>query len=94
MKLTEAWRLSSLPYREVVYRSLAQERNRMWWGSFGRKQANKDSADDFELSKKALQIAKFDKSIISLFNLVVSIIPFGSLLVGFKDVGFEQFGFS
>jgi hypothetical protein len=51
MKLTEAWRLSSLPYREVVYRSLAQERNRMWWGSFGRKESNKDSADDSELTE-------------------------------------------
>ena len=86
MKLTEAWRLSSLPYREVVYRSLAQERNRMWWGSFGRKQANKDASDDFELSKKALQIAKFDKSIIALFNIVVSVIPFGSLLLGSKTL--------
>lgn len=90
MKLTEAWRLSSLPYREVVYRSLAQERNRMWWGSFGRKEANKDSADDSELSKKALQIAKFDKSIISLFNIVVSIIPFGSLLLGSKTLGLSS----
>jgi predicted permease len=90
MKLTEAWRLSSLPYREVVYRSLAQERNRMWWGSFGRKDANKDSADDSELSKKALQIAKFDKSIISLFNIVVSIIPFGSLLLGSKTLGLSS----
>jgi len=90
MKLTEAWRLSNLPYREVVYRSLAQERNRMWWGSFGRKEANKDSADDSELSKKALQIAKFDKSIISLFNIVVSIIPFGSLLIGSKTLGLSS----
>ena len=90
MKLTEAWRLSSLPYREVVYRSLAQERNRMWWGAFGRKQANKDASDDFELSKKALQIAKFDKSIIALFNLVVSIIPFGSLLLGSKTLGLSS----
>ena len=90
MKLTEAWRLSSLPYREVVYRSLAQERNRMWWGSFGGKEANKDSADDSELSKKALQIAKFDKSIISLFNIVVSIIPFGSLLLGSKTLGLSS----
>jgi predicted permease len=90
MKLTEAWRLSSLPYREVVYRSLAQERNRMWWGSFGRKGTNKDSADDSELSKKALQIAKFDKGIISLFNIIVSIIPFVSLLQGSKSLGLSS----
>jgi predicted permease len=62
----------------------------MWWGSFGRKEANKDSADDSELSKKALQIAKFDKSIISLFNIVVSIIPFGSLLLGSKTLGLSS----
>jgi predicted permease len=90
MKFTEAWRLSSLPYREVVYRSLAQERNRMWWGSFGRKGTNKDSADDSELSKKALRIAKFDKGIISLFNIVVSIIPFVSLLQGSKSLGLSS----
>jgi predicted permease len=90
MKLTETWRLSSLPYREVVYRSLAQERNRMWWGSFGRKGTNKDSADDSELSKKALQIAKFDKGVISLFNIVVSIIPFVSLLQGSKSLGLSS----
>ena len=90
MKLTEAWRLSRLPYREVVYRSLAQEKNRMWWGSFGRKQANKDSADDSELTKKALRIAKFDKLIISLFNTVVSIIPFGSFLLGSKTLGLSS----
>ncbi len=90
MKLIEAWRLSSLPYREVVYRSLAQERNRMWWGSFGRKDANKDSADDSELSKKALRIAKFDKGIISLFNIVVSIIPFVSVLFGSESLGLSS----
>ncbi len=90
MKLIEAWRLSSLPYREVVYRSLAQERNRMWWGSFGRKDTNKDSADDSELSKKALRIAKFDKGIISLFNVVVSIIPFVSVLFGSESLGLSS----
>ena len=90
MKITEAWRLSSQPYREVVYKSLALERNRMWWGYFGRKQTNKDASDDFELSKRALQIAKFDKLIIALFNLVVSIIPFGSLLLGSKVFGLSS----
>ncbi len=90
MKLTKAWRLSSLPYREVVYRSLAQEKNRMWWGAFGKKQTNKDSSDDLELSKRALRIAKFDKLIISLFNLTVSGIPFGSLLLGSKALGLSS----
>jgi len=90
MKLTEAWRLSSLPYREVVYRSLAQERNRMWWGAFGRKSTNKDSADDVELSKKALRIAKFDKIIIALFNLVVAVIPFSSFFVSSTTFGLSS----
>ncbi len=90
MKLTEAWRLSSLPYREVVYRSLAQERNRMWWGAFGRKSTNQDSADDVELSKKALRIAKFDKIIIALFNLVVAVIPFSSFFVGSTTFGLSS----
>jgi predicted permease len=90
MKLTEAWRLSSLPYREVVYRSLAQERNRIWWGSFGRKGTNKDSSDDSELSKKALRIAKFDKGIISLFNVVVSFIPFFYILMGSESLGLSS----
>jgi predicted permease len=62
----------------------------MWWGSFGRKGTNKDSADDSELSKKALRIAKFDKGIISLFNIVVSIIPFVSLLQGSKSLSLSS----
>jgi hypothetical protein len=90
MKLIEAWHLSSRPYREVVYRSLAQERNRMWWGSFGRKQTNKNESDGIELSKRALRIAKFDKLIIALFNLVVLTIPFGSLLLGSKALGLSS----
>ena len=52
--------------------------------------ANKDASDDFELSKKALRIAKFDKLIISMFNLVVSIIPFGSFLLGSKTLGLSS----
>ena len=87
MKLIEAWHLSKLPYKEVVFRSLAQERNRMWWGAFGRNSTNRDMSDDFELSKKALQIAKFDKLIIAVFNVVVSIIPFGSVLLGSAAFG-------
>ena len=90
MKLTEAWRLSSLPYREVVYRSLAQERNRMWWGAFGRKSSNKDTAEDVELSKKALRIAKFDKLFIAVFNVIVAVIPFSSLLLGSKALGLSS----
>jgi predicted permease len=43
-----------------------------------------------QLSKKALRIAKFDKGIISLFNVVVSIIPFVSLLLGSKSLGLSS----
>jgi predicted permease len=90
MKLTEAWHISNLPYREVVYRSLAQEKNRMWWGAFRKKSTNKDSADDVELSKKALRIAKFDKTIIALFNLVVAAIPFSSFFVSSTTFGLSS----
>ncbi len=90
MKLTEAWSLSRLPYREAVYRSLAQERNRMWWGSFGKKRADNNAAEDVELSKKALQIAKFDKLIIAVFNVVVSVVPFGSLVLGSSAFGLSS----
>ncbi|MDQ1279515.1 MAG: hypothetical protein QG670_777 [Thermoproteota archaeon] len=82
MRLTEAWRLSNLPYREVVYRSLAQERSRMWWGAFGRNSSDRDACEDAEFSKRALRIAKFDKLLVSVFNLVVSVTPFISLLQG------------
>ncbi len=82
MKLADAWRLSRLPYREVVYRSLAEERGRMWWGAFGRTQAGKEGHDDLELAKRALRIAKFDKIIVSVFNVVVSIVPFAASFFG------------
>ena len=87
MKLTEAWRLSSLPYREVVYRSLAQERGRMWWGAFGRNPSDRDAQEDVELSKRALRIAKFDKLVVAVFNLIVSVSPFASLLLGSTALG-------
>jgi len=87
MKLTEAWRLSSLPYREVVYRSLAQERNRMWWGAFGRHPSDRDTHEDVELSKRALRIAKFDKLVVAVFNVIVSVIPFASILLGSAAFG-------
>ena len=87
MKLTEAWHLSSLPYREAVYRSLAQERNRMWWGAFGKNPSNRGTDEDVELSKRALRIAKFDKLVVAMFNLVVSVIPFASLLLGSSGLG-------
>ena len=87
MKLTEAWHLSSLPYREAVYRSLAQERNRMWWGAFGKNPSNRGTDEDVELSKRALRIAKFDKLVVAVFNLIVAVIPFASLLLGSLGFG-------
>jgi predicted permease len=87
MKLTEAWRLSGLPYREVVYRSLAQERSRMWWGAFGRNPSDRDGNEDVEFSKRVLRIAKFDKILVAVFNLIISIIPFASLLLGSTALG-------
>ena len=82
MKLAEAWHLSRLPYREVVYRSLAEEKGRMWWGAFGRKSPSNEAQDDLELTKRALRIAKFDKLIVAIFNIVVSVSPFASSFLG------------
>ena len=87
MKLAEAWRLSNFPYKEGVYRSLAEERGRMWWGAFGRNLAGKEDQDDLELTKRALRIAKFDKLIVAIFNVIVSIVPFASLILGSSLVG-------
>ena len=68
MKLSEAWRLSQTCYREMVYRSLAEERGRMWWGAFGRNRQGKESQDDLELTKRALRIAKFDKGVVAFLQ--------------------------
>lgn len=80
MKLVEAWDLSRTPYREVVYKSLAEERGRMWWGAFGKNQTDEAAQNDLELTKRALRIAKFDKLIVAVFNMVVSVVPFIQLL--------------
>jgi predicted permease len=82
MKLAEAWRLSRIPYGEVVYRSIAEEKGRMWWGAFGRNRQGKEVQDDLELTKMALRIAKFDKMIVAIFNVIVSVVPFASLFLG------------
>jgi len=78
MKLADAWDLSRFPYREVVYRSIAEERGRMWWGAFGKNDPDRQSQDELELAERALRIAKFDKVIVSIFNIVVAIAPLGS----------------
>ena len=82
MKLAEAWRLSRAPYQEVVYQSLAEERGHMWWGAFGRRQQGKEDHSDLELTNRALRIAKFDKLIVSIFSVVVSVAPFVASLFG------------
>ncbi len=87
MKLAEAWRLSRAPYREVVYQSLAEERGRMWWGAFGRSQPGKEDQSELELTNRALRIAKFDKLIVSIFNVVVAAAPFAAMLFGVQFFG-------
>jgi len=87
MKLIEAWRLSRIPYREVVYQSLAEEKGRMWWGAFGRSTPGKEGQDDLELAKRALRIAKFDKIFVTIFSVLVSLVPFGALLLGATGFG-------
>lgn len=87
MKLFEAWRLSRLPYKEVVYRSIAEEKGRMWWGGFGRGGLGGDAQNDYELTKKALRIAKFDKTLVAIFNVLAAVIPFTAQLFGSPLVG-------
>ncbi len=82
MKLMEAWRLSKVPYGEVAYRSLAQTRSGMWWGSFGRADPEEASQDDAEFILRALRIARFDKVVVAAISVVASLIPFWSLRVG------------
>src|SRR5512136_25417 len=87
MKLAEAGRLSRAPYREVVYQSLAEERGQMWWGAFGRSQPGKEDQSQLELTNRALRIAKFDKMLVSIFNVVVAATPFAALLFGVPVFG-------
>jgi predicted permease len=82
MKLSEAWRLSRIPYREVVYQSLAEEKGRMWWGAFGRSRPGREAQDDLELAKRALRIARFDKAFVTVFSVVVSAVPFFASFLG------------
>ena len=87
MKLSEAWHLSRGPYRESVYKSIAQERGRMWWGAFGKSHFDEEDQGDLELTKRALRIARFDKMTVALFNLMASCIPFASLFFGSQALG-------
>ncbi|MBN1784236.1 MAG: hypothetical protein JW815_00655 [Candidatus Bathyarchaeota archaeon] len=87
MKLLEVWNLSRLPYKEVVFRSIAEERGRMWWGGFGRGHLGGDAQNDHELTKKALRIAKFDKSLVAIFNVLAAVIPFMAQFFGSPILG-------
>jgi hypothetical protein len=74
----------------MVYRSLAEERGRMWWGAFGHNRADKESQDDLELTKRALRIAKFDNIVVAVFNIIVSVTPFASLFLGASGFSFTS----
>ncbi len=87
MKLLEAWHLSRLPYKEIVFRSIAEERGRMWWGGFGRGRLGADAQNDNELIKKALRIARFDKSLVAIFNVLAAVIPFMAQFFGSPIIG-------
>jgi predicted permease len=81
MKLAEAWHLSRITYQEMVYRSLAEEKGRMWWGAFGKSNQSKEELDDLELTKRSLRIARFDKMLVAIFNVIVALVPFASSLL-------------
>jgi predicted permease len=87
MKVLDAWRLSRLPYKEVVYRSIAEEKGRMWWGGFGRGRSGVDQENDFELTKKALRISKWDKLLVAIFNILAAIFPFTAHFFGSPILG-------
>jgi predicted permease len=59
----------------------------MWWGTFGRNSSDPDVNDDVEFSKKVLRVAKFDKILVAVFNLIVSVSPFASFFLGFNALG-------
>ncbi|HVP24292.1 MAG TPA: hypothetical protein VMS77_10325 [Conexivisphaerales archaeon] len=82
MKLAEAWRISRVSYGEVAYRSLAQTRSGMWWGSYGRADQGKAMQNDAEFILRALRIARFDKVVVAAISVAASLLPFWSSLFG------------
>jgi predicted permease len=70
-----------------VYKSLAEERGRMWWGAFGRRRFDKEMQSNLELTNRALRIAKFDKMVVAVFNVIASTVPFASLFLGASVFG-------
>jgi len=87
MKLLEAWHQSRSPYKEVVYRSIAEEKGRMWWGGFGKGKLGADAQENLEVTKKALRIAKWDKSLVAVFNVLAAIMPFTAQFLGSPIIG-------
>jgi hypothetical protein len=78
MKLTDAWRMSRIPYGEVAYRSIAQTRNGLWWGSFGKRDPERAMQSDSEFILRSLRIARFDKVIVGAVSVFASLLPFWS----------------
>ena len=62
-------------------------------GRFRKKSACKEVQNDLELTKRALRIAKFDKLIVAVFNVIVSVIPFTSLFFGISSLGLDKLNF-
>jgi predicted permease len=59
----------------------------MWWGGFGRERLGGDAQNDHELTKKALRIAKFDKSLVAIFNVLAAVMPFMAQFFGSPLIG-------
>jgi predicted permease len=59
----------------------------MWWGAFGGRHLDEEAQDDVELAKRALRIAKFDKLVVAVFNVIASVIPFTALFLGSPVLG-------
>jgi predicted permease len=78
MKLSEAWYLSKMPYKEVAYRSIIQTRSSMWWGAFGRNAADGSERADKEMTERTLSIARMDKILVGVVSVIASIAPFAS----------------
>ena len=59
----------------------------MWWGAFGKRRFDESAQSDLELTRRALRIARFDKLIVAVFNVLASAIPFMSLILGSSTFG-------
>jgi hypothetical protein len=59
----------------------------MWWGAFGAGQSGKEDPNEAELAKRVLRIARFDKSLVSIFSIIMSILPFTASSFGTAGSG-------